>query len=117
MTDRSLANSVVGAIVAFPRPRGADNRLGVGDRIELLRWSDSARSAGVRRVALERPDPDDDPATVGDFVLIYGEDAQWARWGVARQAGAYEVWRPADGRSSGRFASLREALAAIHPAE
>lgn len=95
-------------------PALADNRLNMGDRIELLRWSEAARAVGVRRVALERPEAQDDPDTVGDFVLIYGEDPQWACWGIARQAGAYEVWHTVSGESSGRYPSLREALAVIH---
>jgi hypothetical protein len=106
-----------GIVVPFRRPsrcpQRTDNRLDLGDRIELLRWSQAATARGVRRVRLEQPDPEDDPATVGDFVLIYGEDENWARWGVARNAGAYELWWPSSGRTAGRFASLRDALTAI----
>ncbi len=101
-------------VVPFVRHDLPNNELLMRDRIELLRWTDAAHAGGWRRVALHHREAQDDPETVGDFVLVYGDDPAWAEWGVARSRGRYLVWRPASGRTIGEFATLLEALETIY---
>jgi hypothetical protein len=102
-------------VVPFIRRDLPDNELAMRDRIELLRWAEAAQEGGLRRYAVHHREEQDDPETVGDFVLIYREDADWAEWGVARSGRSYMVWRSANGRTTGLFDSLAEALQTIYP--
>jgi len=86
--------------------------LTVRERIAALQWADAARPYGVRAVHIHDPEPGDDP-NVGSFLLIYCDNALWARWGSSVGGGRFEVWRPASGATVGRFATLDEALETI----
>jgi hypothetical protein len=86
--------------------------LTVHERIQAMRWSDAARSHGVRMVQFHEPEPGDDPM-VGAFLLVYRGEELWAAWGIARRTGGYEVWRPSSGATVGLFDSMGRALAAI----
>lgn len=101
-----------GVVVPFiPRQRPAPS-LNVSERIQALRWADAAREHGVREVCIHEPEPGDDPAVSG-FMLIYEEADIWAAWGVAVRPIGFEVWRPSNGTTMGRYETLREALHAI----
>jgi hypothetical protein len=103
------------AAVVIPLvPRRVRSVLTVCERIELLRWTDAARAFGIRAARIHEPEQGDDPA-LGGFILFYTVDGVWAAWGVAPQAGRYEVWRPNTGITVGWFACFADALAAIQP--
>ncbi|MCW3474102.1 hypothetical protein [Limobrevibacterium gyesilva] len=111
--DLSSATSAV--ILSFPPPARPTNRFTARDRIEVLRWADSAREEGYTRVALDNSAQEDEPE-LGDFLLVYRRDALWASWGVGCCDGGFIVWRPADGTTTGWYPCLKKALAAIPPA-
>lgn len=97
-----------GVVVDFRPARTAANRFTWRDRIDLLAWAETARALGICRVALERPEPE-----MGEFALLYDGPAEWARWAVARDGGAYLLWSPNSGETVGSFPSLAAALAGI----
>ncbi len=103
-----------GVVLAFARPLATGNHFRLRERVELLEWADWARGLGICRVSLERAEPHDDRQEVGDFVLIYDESTEWARWAVAPEQGCYLLWSPNSGQTIGRFPTLGAALAAIH---
>jgi hypothetical protein len=83
------------------------------DRILLLGWSDAAATRGLRKVSLNVPEQGDDPDSGGDFLMVYAQDAQWARWGVAPTAAGYIVWDTATGADLACCASLSQALTVL----
>lgn len=101
-------------IVPFVRRPAPQSGLGMRERIVAMRWADAARAHGVRAVRIHDPEPGDDPDQ-GSFLLIYCENALWARWGVSVSNGRFELWRPASGATVGQFATLDEALSVVAP--
>jgi hypothetical protein len=97
-------------VIPFPAPsRPVGNRLSVRDRIEALRWAETARAAGYTRVVLDTSAEQLAPE-LGDFLLAYRGDANWASWGVGCVEDEFMLWRPATGATVGRFSTLRAAL-------
>ena len=108
-------------IIPFPasaRPiapasvRPVANRLSARDRIEALSWADTAQQFGYTRVVLDA-DPGHREPEVGDFLLVYRGDADWASWGVGCDEDRFMLWRPATGATVGWFATLRASLETI----
>jgi hypothetical protein len=100
-------------VVQFPAPvRPAANRFSMRDRIEALRWAEAARASGYTRVVLdtcaEALEPD-----LGDFMLVYRRDSNWASWGVGCVAEGFMLWSPATGVTVGGFSTLAAALEKI----
>ena len=97
-------------VIAFPPPARSDaNRLTMRDRIEALRWAETARAFGYTRVVLDTSAAPREP-DLGDFLLVYRRDAHWAAWGVGCVEDGFMLWCPATGATIGRFATLRAAL-------
>ncbi len=105
------AGGQTGLVVAFRPAREVADRFTWRDRIDLLKWAETAGPLGICRVSLERPE-----AEVGDFVLLYDSAAEWARWAVARDGAGYLLWSPNSGETIGSFPSLAAALAGIRGA-
>ena len=100
-------------IIPFPTPPArASNRMTVRDRIEALRWSDTAAELGYTRVLLDTSDHDGD-LELGDFMLVYRHGANWASWGVGCIADGFMLWCPQTGATVGRFKTLTGALERI----
>jgi len=103
-------NSVV---IAFPAPaRPIANRFSTRDRIEALRWAEVARASGYTRVVLDTCAEALEPE-LGDFLLVYRRNANWASWGVGCVEAGFMLWSPATGATVGRFSTLAEALEKI----
>ncbi len=92
---------------------GNRRRFNVRDRMLVLEWSEHAAVLGLRRIILHAPEQDDDPETIGEFLLIYPQREQWARWGVAPTPPGYLVWGTANGANLACCATLRQALSVI----
>jgi hypothetical protein len=100
-------------IISFPTPSArASNRMTVRDRIEALRWSDTAAKLGYTRVLLDTSDHDGD-LELGDFMLVYRQGANWASWGVGCTANGFMLWCPQTGATVARFKTLGAALERI----
>jgi hypothetical protein len=99
-------------IVKFVRRGPGRAGLTIVDRIAARKWAEDARDHGIRAIRIHDPESGDDPG-LGSFLLIYSNDAMWARWGVAACGDGFEIWRPADGATVGWYASLAEALAEV----
>lgn len=103
-------------ILPFRRPRALGTCLTVVDRIEALRWQDSAAGPSGTRLAIYHVDGEDTAETghySGDYISIYRGDDEWAAWGAARSGDRISVWRSATGVDLGHFPTMREALAAV----
>lgn len=99
-------------VLPFVRRLPVASGLSVRERITALNWAEAARPFGVRAVHIHDPEPGDDP-DVNSFLLIYCDDASWAKWGVAMRGGRYELWRPASGATIGWYPTLADALSMI----
>jgi hypothetical protein len=100
-------------IIAFPTPPArVSNRMTVRDRIEALRWSDTAATLGYTRVLLDTSDHDRD-LELGDFMLVYRPGATWASWGIGCTTDGFMLWCPQTGVTIGRFKTLTAALERI----
>ena len=100
-------------VIPFPPPsRPVGNRLSVRDRIEALRWADTAHRFGYTRVVLDTSAEQLEPE-LGDFLLAYRCNANWASWGVGCVDDGFMLWCPATGATVGQFATLRAALEKI----
>ena len=99
-------------ILPFIRPPRPGNRLSMRDRITAHEWHQAATAAGYARIAFENA-ADDDAPELGDFLLIYTSDTQWASWGIGCSDGGFIVWRPADGATRSWHRTLSQALGAV----
>jgi hypothetical protein len=109
----SAATTTEAEVIPFPAaPARASNRMTVRDRIEALRWSDTAASLGYTRVLLDTSDHEGDLA-LGDFMLVYRQAANWAAWGVGCVADGFILWCPQTGATIARFKTLGAALERI----
>lgn len=103
-------------VIAFPerRPRApVGRRLTLRDRVEALRWAETARSQGVSRVAIHAGGD----AQIGDFILIYQTEALWASWVIGCKPAGYSVWRAGSGADIGCYTTLEAAFAAFAAVE
>ncbi len=99
-------------VVPFAARPPAPNRFSVRDRAEALRWAEEARKYGYSRVVFDTVCErfNEEP---GDFILIYKRDAVWASWGIGCGPKHLTLWRSSTGVTVGRFATMRETLAAV----
>jgi len=105
----STANSEA-EIIEFPTPaRRSSNRMTVRDRIEALRWSDTAAAFGYSRVLIDTSEHED-RVELGDFMLVYRQGANWASWGVGCTREGYMLWHPQTGETIAHYPTLAEAL-------
>lgn len=102
-------------ILPFVRPARTGNRLTVRDRVAAMEWESEASRLGYTRVAYDRSATDEEPE-LGDFMLIYVPDNQWAVWGVGCCDDGFIVWRPSDGVTLSWHPTITRALATIPPA-
>lgn len=109
MASPATAEAIV---IPFPAAELRQNRLTMRDRMEVLSWTEGARSFGYDRVVIRERHPQDDPH-IGDFLAIYRTGEAWAAWGVARQGASLRVWRCSTGADLGDFRTIQEALCAI----
>jgi hypothetical protein len=100
-------------IIEFPSPtRRNANRMTVRDRIEALRWSDTAAEFGYSRVLIDTSEHED-RLELGDFMLIYRQGANWASWGVGCTREGFMLWHPQTGATIAHFGTLADALRRI----
>ena len=100
-------------IIAFPTPPArVSNRMTVRDRIEALRWSDTAAQLGYTRVLLDTSGQEGG-VDLGDFMLVYRRGANWASWGVGCTRDGFMLWSPRTGTTVAHFHTLTEALTRI----
>jgi hypothetical protein len=100
-------------IIPFPTPPArASNRMTVRDRIEALRWSDTAARLGYTRVLLDTSEHESG-LEFGDFMLVYRQSANWAAWGVGCTADGFTLWCPQTGATVARFKTLGAAFERI----
>jgi hypothetical protein len=103
-------------ILPFVRHTRSSNRMTLRDRMAAMEWHNGARARGYTRIAHESPATDDE-AELGDFMLIYTADKQWAVWGIGCCDGGFIVWRPSDGVTLSWHPTIARALATIPAAE
>ena len=103
-------------ILPFVRPLRSDNRMTLRDRMAAMEWQAEARELGSTRVAYDSSGTEDGH-DLGDFMLIYTPDNQWAVWGIGCCDGGFMVWRPADGVTVSWHPTITRALATIPPAK
>ena len=108
-----VADGGSATVIPFVLRSSLGNRLSLRERAEAIRWGESMRRRGVRRVAVHDAPAND--LALGDFLLVYEDGLLWASWGVGLVAGSFEVWRQMTMQTVGRFDTLREALEAILP--
>ena len=98
-------------VIAFPerRARPATRRLTLSDRVEALRWAETAQARGVSRAAIHAGGD----AQIGDFILVYLTGALWASWVIGCKPAGYCVWRAGSGADIGCYATLRTAFDAV----
>ena len=97
-------------IIEFPSPTPRNpNRMTVRDRIEALRWSDTAAEFGYSRVLIDTSEHED-RLELGDFMLVYRQGANWASWGVGCTRDGFMLWSPRTGTTVAHFGTLGEAL-------
>ncbi len=108
----SASHLTSAVILPFVRPVRTDNRMTLRDRMAAMEWQNGARALGYTRVAYETSATDDEP-DLGDFMLIYTPQAQWANWGIGCCDGGFIVWRPADGVTLSWHSTIARALATI----
>ena len=100
-------------IIQFPAPvTRSSNRMSVRDRIEALRWSDTAAQLGYTRVLLDTSGQEGG-VDLGDFMLVYRRGANWASWGVGCTRDGFMLWSPRTGATVAHFHTLTEALTRI----
>jgi len=100
-------------IIQFPAPAGrSSNRMTVRDRIEALRWSDTATELGYTRVLLDTSGQES-MFDLGDFMLVYRNGANFASWGVGCTRDGFMLWLPRTGATIAHFSTLGEALQSI----
>lgn len=110
----SIAHARVHPPATAPVPLFGDRRrFNMRDRMLLLEWSERAAARGLRRIILHAPEQDDDSEAAGEFLLIYPQREQWARWGVAPTPPGYLVWTTASGANLACCATLRQAFSVI----
>ncbi len=102
-------------ILPFVRPTRSGNRMTLRDRMDAMEWQNGARALGYTRVAYDSSATDDEPE-LGDFMLIYTPDNQWAVWGIGCCDGGFIVWRPSDGVTLSWHSTMARALDSIPPA-
>ncbi len=99
-------------VIAFPERRQravTSRRLTLRDRVETLRWAETARARGVSRAAIHAGGD----AQIGDFILIYLTEALWASWVIGCKPSGYCVWRAGSGADIGCYATVEAAFAAV----
>ena len=100
-------------IIQFPTsPRRNANRMTVRDRIEALRWTDTATTLGYSRVLIDTSEHED-RLELGDFMLVYRQGANWASWGIGCTREGFMLWHPQTGETIAHFPTLAEALGRI----
>jgi hypothetical protein len=99
------------SIVPYPTCAAVSGLLSFRDKVDVCRWEVAHSLPRISRVVIfDRVETD---AGTVDFVLVYGADSPWARWGLARRGGAVTLWRCSDGDDLGVFETMAEALAAL----
>jgi hypothetical protein len=100
-------------IIPFPAPAiRSPNRMTARDRIEALRWSNSAAELGYTRVLLDTSGQEG-AFDLGDFMLVYRRGMNWATWGVGCTHDGFMLWSPRTGATIDHFPTLTEALQRI----
>lgn len=99
-------------ILPFVRPPREVNRLSFRDRIDIMEWHASEAAQGYTRLAIDTEHAGHNPE-LGDYVLVYRPEDQWASWGVGCCDGGYMVWHPQSLSTRGWHASIRAALASL----
>ena len=112
----SAIPTATAVILPFVRPNRSGNRMTMRDRVAAMDWQNGASALGYNRIAYENSATEDEPE-LGDFMLIYTGDAQWAAWGVGCCDGGFIVWRPSDGMTLSWHPNMARALASIPPAQ
>ena len=108
----SASNPTSAVILPFVRPSRVDNRMTFRDRMAAMEWQSSAIALGYTRVAFDTSTGVREPE-LGDFILIYTPETQWATWGVGCCDGGFIVWRPGDGVTISWHPTISRALANI----
>jgi hypothetical protein len=101
-------------VIAFPERRlrasaSVARRLTLRDRVEAIRWAETARARGVSRAAIHTGGD----AQIGDFILVYLTGALWASWVIGCKPCGYCVWRAGSGADIGCYPTLGMAFAAV----
>ena len=77
----------------------------VRDLLEFQQWDSGGRRFEV--------DPCVDRSGLGQFAMIYHGDDPWASWALSRDGASVLVWDCVTLADLGRFANVRDALAAL----
>ena len=101
------------SIIPYPVQTALGNKLRPRDKVDVCAWETSLGDVPqISRIVIHSSAPSD--LDQFDFVLVYGPDSQWARWGLARRGAVVTLWQCSSGRELGVFASMEMALDAVH---
>jgi hypothetical protein len=99
------------SIIPYPTRAVLSNRLSLRDKVHVCRWETECSLPQIARVVIyDHVEMGSDPV---DFVLVYGADSPWARWGLARRGREVTLWQCSNGFDLGTFETMAEALAAL----
>jgi hypothetical protein len=98
-------------IIPFPVRPPLTDRFLLRDKIQLFRWKPVDQGEVIRRVAIY--EGNDVGPEQGDYALVYGPGAEWASWGLNREAKGIVLWECAYGRDLDVFPTMAAALEAL----
>jgi hypothetical protein len=99
------------SIIPYPTRAAVSSLLSFRDKVDVCRWEVACALPQIARVVIY--DHVRTEANPVDFVLVYGADSPWARWGLARRGSEVILWRCSNGADLGTFETMVEALTAL----
>ena len=100
------------SVIPYPARASRGNKLLARDKVDVCTWEALVGALPqISRIVIHCSEPGDPDQF--DFVLVYGPNSQWARWGLARREAAIALWQCSNGVELGVFETMQEALAVL----